>query len=145
MGGLGKTTLAQKIYHHSTIKTHFAGLAWVSISRKWQSKLVLPRILVSLVPEKKNEILMMDDDMLVENLLQIQQRKKCLIVLDDIWSTNAWDSLKDAFTAEKSVSKLLLTSHKIDVAKHVNPKGFIHRPVLLSADQSWEFLRLKAL
>lgn len=33
MGGLGKTTLAEKIYNHSTIKSYFSGgLAWVSIS-----------------------------------------------------------------------------------------------------------------
>ncbi|XP_074356797.1 putative disease resistance protein At1g59620 [Apium graveolens] len=47
MGGLGKTTLAQKIYNHSTIKTHFAGLAWVSISQKWQTRQVLQRIIIS--------------------------------------------------------------------------------------------------
>ncbi|XP_074333012.1 putative disease resistance protein At1g59620 [Apium graveolens] len=145
MGGLGKTTLAEKIYNHSTIKTYFAGLAWVSISQKWQTKQVLQRILICLVHEKKEEIFTWDDDKLLENLLQVQQKKKCLIVLDDIWSKDAWDSIKLAFTAEKSISKLMLTSRNVDVAEHVNPKGLIHQPGLLSADQSWELLRLKAL
>ena len=104
MGGLGKTTLAQKIYNHPTIKASFAGLAWVSISQKWQTKLVLQRILICLIHEKKEEILTWDDEMLVENLLEIQKRKKCLIVLDDIWTTDAWDSMKSAFKTETSVS-----------------------------------------
>nr|XP_017233048.1 PREDICTED: probable disease resistance protein At1g58602 [Daucus carota subsp. sativus] len=145
MGGLGKTTLAQKIYNHSAIKTHFAGLAWVSISQKWQTDRVLQRILICLAPENRNSILDMDTDELVEYMLQIQERKKCLIVLDDIWSTDAWDSLKAAFTSEKSVSKLMLTSRNVKVAEHVNPEGFIHQPECLSAEQSWELLKLKAL
>ena len=96
--------------NHFTIKTHFAGLAWVSISRKWQIDRVLQRILICLVPENRNSILNMDTDKLVEYMLQIQERKKCLIVLDDIWSTQAWDALKAAFPAGKSISKLMLTS-----------------------------------
>ncbi|XP_074357939.1 putative disease resistance RPP8-like protein 2 [Apium graveolens] len=146
MGGLGKTTLAQKIYNHSTIKTCFAGcLAWVTISRKWQRKQVLQRILIGLIPEKKIEVLDYDDNKLVENLLQIQQSKKCLIVLDDIWSIDAWDSLKAAFPAEMSRSRLMLTSRNVEVAKHANPNGFIHQPALLNPEQSWELLKLKAL
>ncbi|KAL1826250.1 hypothetical protein ACET3Z_004662 [Daucus carota] len=145
MGGLGKTTLAQKIYNHSTIKTYFSGLAWVTISQKWQTKLVLQRILICLVPEKKREILQSDNDKLVDDLLQIQQQRKCLIVLDDIWSADAWDSLKAALKVEKSVSKLLLTSRSNDVATYLNPKGYIHRPEFLSQEQSWELLQLKAL
>ncbi|WOG86306.1 hypothetical protein DCAR_0205508 [Daucus carota subsp. sativus] len=145
MGGLGKTTLAQKIYNHSAIKTHFAGLAWVSISRKWQTDRVLQRILICLVPENKNSILNMDSDKLVEYMLQIQGRKKCLIVLDDIWSTDTWDALKAAFPAGKSMSKLMLTSRNAEVAEHVNLDGFIHKPEFLSPEQSWELLKLKAL
>nr|XP_017234618.1 PREDICTED: LOW QUALITY PROTEIN: probable disease resistance protein At1g58602 [Daucus carota subsp. sativus] len=145
MGGLGKTTLAQKIYNHSAIKTHFAGLAWVSISRKWQTDRVLQRILICLVPENKNSILNMDSDKLVEYMLQIQGRKKCLIVLDDIWSTDTWDALKAAFPAGKSMSKLMLTSRNAEVAEHVNLDGFIHKPECLSPEQSWELLKLKAL
>ncbi|KAL1826288.1 hypothetical protein ACET3Z_004700 [Daucus carota] len=145
MGGLGKTTLAEKIYNHSTIRAAFAGLAWVSISQKWEKKQVLQRILVCLDHEKKEEILAMNDDILVKNLLQIQEKKKCLIVLDDIWSNDAWDSLKAAFTAERSLSKLILTSRNVKVAEYVNPRGFIYQPECLSADHSWELLRLKAL
>ncbi|XP_074361217.1 putative disease resistance protein At1g59620 isoform X2 [Apium graveolens] len=145
MGGLGKTTLAEKIYNHSTIKTHFAGLAWVSISQKWQTRQILQRILIGLVHEMKEEIFTWDEDKLVENLLQIQQKKKCLIVLDDIWTNDAWDSIKAAFTAGKSLSKLMLTTRNIDVAEYINPKGFIHQPECLSPDQSWELLQLKAL
>nr|XP_017231913.1 PREDICTED: probable disease resistance protein At1g58602 [Daucus carota subsp. sativus] len=145
MGGLGKTTLAQKIYNHSAIKTRFAGLAWVSISRKWQTDRVLQRILICLVPENKDSILNMDTDKLVEYMLQIQERKKCLIVLDDIWSTDAWDALKGAFPAGKSISKLMLTSRNAEVAEHVNLNGLIHQPECLSPEQSWELLKLKAL
>ncbi|KAL1826294.1 hypothetical protein ACET3Z_004706 [Daucus carota] len=146
MGGLGKTTLAQKIYNHSTIKRHFGGSAWVTISQKWQTKEVLQRIIIRLqIHERKDEILNMDNDKLVENLLLVQQKQKCFIVLDDIWSTDAWDSLKAAFTAERSVSKLMLTSSNVDVAEYVNPKGLIHQPETLSPDQSWELLQLKAL
>nr|XP_017234608.1 PREDICTED: probable disease resistance protein RF45 [Daucus carota subsp. sativus] len=145
MGGLGKTTLAQKIYNHSAIKTHFAGLAWVSISRKWQTDRVLQRILICLVPENKNSILNMETDKLVEYMLQIQERKKCLIVLDDIWSTHDWNALKAAFPAGKSISRLMLTSRNAEVADYVNLNGYIHKPKCLSPEQSWELLKLKAL
>ncbi|KAL1825714.1 hypothetical protein ACET3Z_012492 [Daucus carota] len=145
MGGLGKTTLAQKIYNHPIIKASFAGLAWVSISQKWQKKLVLQRILICLIHEKKEEILTWDDDKLVENLLEIQQRKKCLIVLDDIWTTDAWDSIESAFTTKTSGSKLMLTSRNVKVAVHVNREGFIYQPECLNEEQSWELLKLKAV
>ena len=95
--------------------------------------------------KKKEEILTWDDDKLVENLLEIQQRKKCLIVLDDIWTTGAWDSMKSAFTTETSVSKLMLTSRNVEVAVHVNAAGFIYQPECLNAEQSWELLKLKAV
>ncbi|XP_074359562.1 putative disease resistance protein At1g50180 [Apium graveolens] len=145
MGGLGKTTLATKIYNHVSVKRHFEGMAWVTILQKWQPKAVLQRILISLNPKKIEEILEMEVEKLVESLLQVQQRKNCLIVLDDIWTTDVWDSIKAAFPTESCRSKLLLTSRNVDVAACVNSKCFLHEPRLLTAEQSWELLRLKAL
>jgi hypothetical protein len=34
MGGLGKTTLAKKIYNNDHIKSHFSYRAWVNVSSK---------------------------------------------------------------------------------------------------------------
>ena len=106
---------------------------------------MLQRILVSLVPEKRAEILHSEVDKLVENLLEIQLKKNCLIVLDDIWSIDAWDSLKAAFPNEICRTKIMLTSRNVDVASHVNPRCFVYKPQVLDAEQSWELLRLKAL
>ncbi|KAK8603460.1 hypothetical protein V6N13_085646 [Hibiscus sabdariffa] len=38
MGGLGKTTLAKKIYHHSRVIGHFNRLAWVYVSQQCQKR-----------------------------------------------------------------------------------------------------------
>ncbi|KAI8004788.1 putative disease resistance protein [Camellia lanceoleosa] len=89
MGGLGKTTLARKVYHHQDVRCHFDAFSWVSISQQWQLKDLLQRILTKLIPEKKDDVRMIEDD-LVKLLFEVQQRKKCLVVLDDIWSSDAW-------------------------------------------------------
>uniref|UniRef100_A0A5B7BMG8 Disease resistance protein n=1 Tax=Davidia involucrata TaxID=16924 RepID=A0A5B7BMG8_DAVIN len=147
MGGLGKTTLARKIYNHHNVKRHFDDSAWVSISQQWQKEDVMRAILIKLVPEekKKKEILKMRDDReLVRLLVQVQQNKKCFIVLDDIWSTDAWDCLKHAIPIGKLGTKLVLTTRNKEVASHVDPKGFLHQQRFLNQDESWELFQKKA-
>ncbi|KAL7177257.1 hypothetical protein ACSBR2_030576 [Camellia fascicularis] len=102
MGGLGKTTLARKVYHHQDVRCHFDAFTWVSISQQWQLKDVLQRILTKLIPEKSGQIVNMIDDQLVKLLNEFQQQRKCLLVLDDIWSSDAWVSLSPAFPKFKS-------------------------------------------
>ncbi|THG10258.1 hypothetical protein TEA_003660 [Camellia sinensis var. sinensis] len=97
MGGLRKTTLAKKIYHHQIIRNHFDRFAWVCISQQWQRKDILEGIFTKLVLEQKNQILNMRDEEFVKQLYRVQQEKKCLVVIDAIWSTYAWDSLRAAF------------------------------------------------
>ncbi|GMP77489.1 hypothetical protein CsSME_00033755 [Camellia sinensis var. sinensis] len=93
MPGLGKTILARKVYHHQDVRCHFDAFAWVSISQQWQLKDVLQRILTKLIPEKSGEIVNMIDDQLVKLLYEFQQPRKRLLVLDDIWSSDVWESL----------------------------------------------------
>ncbi|THG16421.1 hypothetical protein TEA_005864 [Camellia sinensis var. sinensis] len=111
MGGLGKTTLAKKVYHHKDVKNHFHCLAWVCISQQYQTRDILQRIFIKLVPERKKEVVRMRNEELFEQLYEVQQRKKCLVVLDDIWSIEAWKSLKPAFPNGNTGSKILLTTH----------------------------------
>ncbi|GMQ10729.1 hypothetical protein CsSME_00053619 [Camellia sinensis var. sinensis] len=111
MGGLGKTTLAKKVYHHKDVKNHFHCLAWVCISQQYQTRDILQRIFIKLVPGGKKEVVRMRNEELFEQLYEVQQRKKCLVVLDDIWSIEAWKSLKPAFPNGNTSSKILLTTH----------------------------------
>uniref|UniRef100_A0A2N9HXH1 NB-ARC domain-containing protein n=1 Tax=Fagus sylvatica TaxID=28930 RepID=A0A2N9HXH1_FAGSY len=100
MGGLGKTTLAKKVYHHSDVRRHFEGFAWAYISQQCKTRDVWEGILVKLTSPTKDErdqILKMTHEELAKKLNQVQQEKRCLVILDDIWSTEAWDLLSPAF------------------------------------------------
>ncbi|KAL3533905.1 hypothetical protein ACH5RR_007426 [Cinchona calisaya] len=146
MGGSGKTTLAQKIYNHRRVKRYFDGYAWVCVSQKWQKEDMLQRILISLIPERREDILKWRDEELVKQLFQIQQNKKYLLVLDDVWSPDAWECIKQAFPiTNKNGSKVLLTTRNKNVAEQIGPNGFHHQPRMLSDDECWELLKLKAL
>ncbi|GFQ04433.1 putative disease resistance protein at1g50180 [Phtheirospermum japonicum] len=146
MGGLGKTTIARKLYGHMEVRRHFDGFAWTCVSQQWDKKDVLQGILIKLVPEKRGEILGMRDEELVKQLHDVQLKKKCLVVLDDIWSGEAWESLKPAFpnTRAGAGSKIMLTTRNKEVVDFVSPGGFLYEPRVLSNEESWELLRKKA-
>nr|XP_027096092.1 putative disease resistance protein At1g50180 [Coffea arabica] len=108
MGGIGKTTLARKVYHHGRLKHYFKGFAWVCVSQQWQPKDLLQGILLKLIPEQRNLIMTSKQDELARLLQQHLRARRCLIVLDDIWSTDAWDCLKDAIPVSEHGTKILL-------------------------------------
>ncbi|CAL5392330.1 unnamed protein product [Camellia sinensis] len=145
MGGLGKTTLAKKIYHHQSIRNHFDRFAWVCVSQQWQRKDILEGIFTKLVPERKNQIVNMRDEELVKQLYRVQQEKKCLVVIDDIWSSYAWDSLRAAFPPGTGSmgSKILITTRNKEVAMHIDPTCFLHEPKCLNEEESWELFQKK--
>lgn len=45
MGGLGKTTLARKIYNHSDVRGHFDCRAWVFVSKEYRTNDMLQGII----------------------------------------------------------------------------------------------------
>ena len=138
MGGLGKTTLAKKVYHHSDVRRHFEGFAWAYISQQCKTRDVWEGILVKLTSPTKDErdqILKMAHGELAKKLNQVQQEKRCLVILNDIWSTEAWDLLSLAFPSGQVSSKILVTTRNREVALHIDPGGFLHEPGCLNEDQ----------
>jgi tRNA A37 threonylcarbamoyladenosine biosynthesis protein TsaE len=113
MGGLGKTTLARKIYNNIGVKRHFKCRAWVYVSQDFRTKEILLKILKQMeisnlqsTLEKEMGIEILDlwrtlDGMgveeLKEQLFKCLQRKRYLIVMDDIWKTEFWDEARTAF------------------------------------------------
>jgi len=149
MGGLGKTTLAKKVYHSVDVRNKFESLAWAYISQHCQARDVWIGILFKLISpsqEQRQEIENMRDEELARMLYQVQVEESCLVVLDDIWNADTWNKLKPAFPHGLSAvgSKILLTSRNIDVAFQMDPSCYLHTPKCLNEVDSWELFQKKA-
>ncbi|KAK3429305.1 hypothetical protein EUGRSUZ_E00730, partial [Eucalyptus grandis] len=143
MGGLGKTTLTKKVFAHDEVKNHFDSFAWACISQEYHVRDILEGILVKLIPDEREQVKKMRDDKLLETLYMTQKQKRCIVVLDDIWTKQAWDSLRAAFPIKDTRSKLLITTRNKEVAQHIDPHCFLHEPQCLSHEESWDLLKKK--
>lgn len=142
MGGLGKTTLAKKIYTDRSIEYHFFIRAWVYVSQDYSRKEVFLAILGSL-KQLKDEMHKLSDDQLADILQDYLSSGKYLIVIDDVWKIETWDDLKVAFPNRNCGSRILLTSRNTDVAIHANPENPPHPLRFLTTNESWELLQKK--
>ncbi|XP_052875181.1 probable disease resistance protein At1g58602 [Gossypium arboreum] len=138
MGGIGKTTLAKKIFRHSQVIGHFNHLAWVYVSQQFQKVRVWKDISSSLQIKNNAD----RDEELAEILHNFLKDNKCLVIIDDIWSIEAWDSLKSAFpVAMNTNSKFLLTFRNKEVVSHVDRRGYSYELQCLDDDESWKLFQ----
>ncbi|KAL0327026.1 UNVERIFIED_CONTAM: putative disease resistance RPP13-like protein 3 [Sesamum angustifolium] len=144
MPGLGKTTLAKMIYRDPKIEYEFYTRAWVYISQEYSRKEVFLNILNNFT-QLNDFMYKMNDEMLAKELCKILEKQKYLIVMDDVWSEEAWNDLKVAFPKNNSRSRILITSRIKRVAKHANPSREPHNLRFLTPDESWTLLQRKAL
>ncbi|KAI8025305.1 putative disease resistance protein [Camellia lanceoleosa] len=150
MGGLGKTTLAKIVYKDIEIRRHFDRVAWAYISQQCNTRDVLEGILLKLLfpsnpsKEERKEIGKLKHDELVKKLHEVQSKKKCLVILDDIWKDVDWDSLSPGFPNTTKVgSKILLTTRNENVAKHVDQQCVLYELRHLTEMESWELFTKK--
>ncbi|KAF3437604.1 hypothetical protein FNV43_RR20360 [Rhamnella rubrinervis] len=141
MGGLGKTTLARKIYKDTRVKHHFDFCAWVSVSQQWQPKSLLLDVLRNFkqISQETSEKAVED---LKAELHEHLKGKKYLILMDDIWSTQVWEELRVAFPDDSNGSRILITTREREVAWHASPAP-PYELQFLDENESWELLQKK--
>ncbi|KAH6828722.1 hypothetical protein C2S53_018071 [Perilla frutescens var. hirtella] len=133
MPGVGKTTLAKKLYNHPSVNYWFHKLSWCVISQEYQRHHVLTDILTQLTSEQgKNSTLEMD-----EHIYKSLKGRRYLIIMDDIWESHVWDDLQSCFPDDGNGSRILFTTRDNDVAP-LNRLSFRLHP--LSNDECWELL-----
>jgi hypothetical protein len=142
MGGLGKTTLARKIYNNARVKRHFECRAWVYVSQDFRTGELLLNILKDIEISDWRTLEETSVKELKEKLFKCLLRKRYLIVMDDIWKTEVWDELRSAFPDDLNGSRILITSRIREVASHASltPPYFLP---FLNKDESWELLSKK--
>ncbi|KAI8522360.1 hypothetical protein RHMOL_RhmolUnG0001100 [Rhododendron molle] len=120
--GLGKTTLARKVYNsawqskvYNSDRLRFDCAAWICVSESPNEKKLL-RDIAGQVGLEKEKI----KHNVETNLSEFLSRKRYVIVIDDIWHTRAWDALKIGLpTNSENGSRIILTSRHTDVGVHV--------------------------
>ncbi|CAL5441726.1 unnamed protein product [Camellia sinensis] len=123
----------------------FDCLAWVCMSQQYQTRDILQGIFIKLVLGRIEEVVRMRNEELFEQLCEVQQKKKCLVVLDDIWSIEAWKSLKPAFPNGNTGSKILLTTCNKTLPSQIDPYYIFHEPQCLNDKESWDLFQKKSL
>ncbi|KAL2528413.1 putative late blight resistance protein-like protein R1B-12 [Forsythia ovata] len=143
MPGLGKTTLAKKLYNHSSVLNHFDKRLWCVVSQTYERKRLLIDILRSMTNHKEVKFLEMEVQELGENLHKNLKERRYFVVMDDIWNVEAWHDLKMYFPKDKTRSRILFTSRNKEVALEASSNGIINELPFLSVDECWDLLQQK--
>ncbi|XP_076910267.1 putative late blight resistance protein homolog R1A-3 [Bidens hawaiensis] len=138
MGGIGKTTLATKVFNDRFIMHHFHVRVWATVSQTYDKRAVLVQVLESIRGQLGLE--KATNSQLCEMVHKGLMGRRYLIVIDDIWDIGAWDDLKLFFPHDNNGSRILLTSRVTEVAKHASSDGLIHHLGYLNKKTSWELL-----
>nr|XP_010914606.2 putative disease resistance protein RGA3 [Elaeis guineensis] len=139
MGGIGKTTLAQKIYNDEKLRDNFnqMPLIWLCVSQDFSESDLLRSIIKQAGgdPEEAKE-----KEVLEPMLSQVITNKKFFLILDDVWDARVWDELlRKPLQSGLADSKILITTRNINVAKQM---GAIHSHMVekLSREDGWSLI-----
>ncbi|KAH6758858.1 hypothetical protein C2S51_019093 [Perilla frutescens var. frutescens] len=92
MAGIGKTTLAANVFHDPLIAYHFHVRAWTTITQDHRMPNILRGLLHSMTtPSEDSSSGCGELDELVYKSLK---GRRYLVVLDDVWSIDAWDEMQ---------------------------------------------------
>ncbi|CAI9100984.1 OLC1v1038185C1 [Oldenlandia corymbosa var. corymbosa] len=143
MAGIGKTTLANKVYRHHSIVHHFYVRSWCRVSQVYNKKNCLLEILRGLDDESADKYLEMNEHDLALKLYRSLKGKTYLVILDDVWDVKAWSDLQNSFPDDIKGSRILLTSRHENVALQIKRQTDPHHLQLLTDDESWELFKMK--
>ncbi|KAH0692351.1 hypothetical protein KY285_019448 [Solanum tuberosum] len=148
MGGLGKTALANNLYKNPIIVSSFPTRSWICVSQEYNTMDLLRNIIKSIkgcTKETLDLLERMTERDLEIHLHDLLKERKYLVVVDDVWQREAWESLKRAFLDRKNGSRVIITTRKEDVAERADNRGFVHRLRFLSQEESWDLFCRKLL
>ena len=149
MGGLGKTTLAKKVFKDRRIQdgSRFGCAVWIDVSQDYQDVKLLKDLLCEIFPGESEKYERMKKTSLERCLYESLQGKTYLIVMDDVWDCEVWRIFGDHLPDEGNGSKVLITTRKREVADAADPDPATRAYELLlrTKEESWNLFLSKAI
>ncbi|KAH0719855.1 hypothetical protein KY290_004777 [Solanum tuberosum] len=126
MGGIGKTTLARKVYDDIYMERHFYIRAWITCFSLVNANTYLK-----------------STEQLAEQVYRSLKGRRYLIAMDDVWDNNAWDDMKRSFPDDKNGSRVILTTRLANVGIYASSGSLPYYMRCLSVEQSLELFNSK--
>lgn len=147
MGGLGKTTLARKLFNSTDVKGGFDCHAWVCVTQEYTTRDLLQKTIKSFQKPKIEDLELMErmtEEDLELHLYEFLEGRRYLVVIDDIWHKSAWESLRRAFPDNGNGSRIVITTRNEPVAMITDEKNFVYKLRFLNQEESWKLFCTKA-
>ncbi|CAN0898511.1 Disease resistance protein RPM1 [Linum grandiflorum] len=151
MAGSGKTTLAVILFKSPAVKK-FGCRAWITVSRTFNIEQLLRDLIKEINKSTTGEKIDVKDlseakyTDLVEKLRDHLENKTYLVVLDDVWASNVWESIKVALPDSKNGSRVILTARREDDVPKKSPEtgNEVYEVQPLDDTKAWELFCSRA-
>ncbi|XP_028111686.1 disease resistance protein RPM1-like [Camellia sinensis] len=146
MGGIGKTTLAKKVYDSQEVVAHFNCKAWITVSQSYKPEELLKTMIKALSGNDVLPVLDEGIDSLIAKLRGYLYEKRYFIVFDDVWQSDFWRSIRHALPKNSEGSRVIITTRKEQVAAFCTETSVdhVHELQALSQEKAWKLFCTKA-
>ena len=144
VGGIGKTTLAKKIFNHDLIQQEFTKKIWLSVNKDFNETELLRRAVIEAGGDHQSAG--NTRGVLERALKKALNGQKTLLVMDDVWEHQAWeDVLQTPFVSSTLAhgSRVLVTTRHATVARGMMAMKPYHRVNKLDPEDAWLLLKKK--
>nr|XP_015896475.2 disease resistance protein RPM1-like [Ziziphus jujuba var. spinosa] len=146
-GGIGKTTLAKKVYDNEAVREHFECHAWITVSQSYDMEKILRTMTKKICAVAECPLREMDSmQELINHLRQYLQTKRYVFVFDDVWQIDFWKVMKHALPSNDKGSRIIITTRNDIIAASFkeNSCDFVQKLLPLSQELGWELFCKKA-
>ncbi|GJN38335.1 hypothetical protein PR202_gb27365 [Eleusine coracana subsp. coracana] len=142
--GIGKSTLAKKIFDSKICHNHFDLPIWLNVTRSFDNVDLLKSILRSSY-DNMGSYGSVDIPHLVTKIGEFIHGRRVLLVLDDVWSSTLWNDLLRAIFSHSRCggTVILVTTRNTQVAADMEATH-VHKVEKLNTEAAWSLLKKKA-
>ncbi|KAG2556002.1 hypothetical protein PVAP13_8NG059100 [Panicum virgatum] len=146
VGGIGKTTLAKKIFNHDIVRQEFTKKIWLSVNRDFSETELLRRAIVEAGGDHQSAG--NTRGALERALKEALNGQKILLVMDDVWEHQAWEDVLQIPLVSAALahgSRVLITTRHDMVARGMLATKPYHYVNKLNPEDAWLLLKKKVV